>query len=198
MAMEPMPTTPGESYLEWGAVLGGAAVAVAITVTLSQFGAAVGLGLGAPVLEGGGASWQVLVAGLWLVLVAFASAAGGGYLAGRMRSRFGDAEPSEVEFRDGAHGLVVWGVATLASLGALAAIAALTGAAGAAAFDRADLSDAGLRFADNIGAIYAFATAAAAALSAGAAWQAAKVGGEHRDQGISVDAAAPKFLRRKV
>ncbi|MEQ9126001.1 MAG: hypothetical protein RIM80_25945, partial [Alphaproteobacteria bacterium] len=92
-----MATTPGESYLEWGAVLGGAAVAVAITVTLSQFGAAVGLGLGAPVLEGGGASWQVLVAGLWLVLVAFASAAGGGYLAGRMRSRFGDAEPSEVE-----------------------------------------------------------------------------------------------------
>ena len=63
MAVEPLPPTPGESYLEWGAVLGGAAVAVAISVTLTQFGAAAGLGLGAPVLESGGASWQVLVAG---------------------------------------------------------------------------------------------------------------------------------------
>ncbi len=48
----------------------------------------------------------------------------GGYLAGRMRRTVGDATPHEVEVRDGAHGLVVWGLGVL--------IAAVLGASGVA------------------------------------------------------------------
>lgn len=202
MAIEPAPPphVAGESYLEWGAVLGGAAVATAISVVLTQFGAAAGLGLGEPTLAAGGASWQVLAAGLWVVLIALASAVAGGYIAGRMRSRFGDASAEEVEFRDGAHGLVVWAVSTLGvglALALASALAAIGGAVAAPMAASVELSDEVARFTSNISAIFAFAAAAGAALSAAGAWQAAKVGGEHRDKGISVDVVTPRPFRRK-
>jgi len=89
----------GQSYLEWGAVWGGSVIAIATSTVLGQFGGTAGLALGDPVLANGEPSWQVVVASLWLFLTALASSAGGGYIAGRMRSRWGDAAKSEVEFR---------------------------------------------------------------------------------------------------
>ena len=83
----PVPAS-GESYLAWSSVMGGSVVAIAISAFLIQFGAAVGLSAGEPLLENGTASWNVVVAGLWVVWVALASAAAGGYIAGRMRSRW--------------------------------------------------------------------------------------------------------------
>ena len=190
---------PGSSYLEWGAILGGAMVAGAISVVFLQFGAGVGLAVGAPTLEDGGVSWNVLVAGLWVAVVALASSSAGGYLAGRMRSRWGDATEAEVEFRDGVHGLVVWGVATLA-VGILMALLALVSAIGAGAVggsgeaeDTADL----VRITANVSTIFNFATAAGAALGAAAAWLGATFGGQHRDEGLSVHEVVPKIFRRK-
>jgi hypothetical protein len=52
----------------------------------------------------------VLLSGLWLLLVALGSFALGGYIAGRVRSSWKTSE-DEVEFRDGAHGLLVWALA---------------------------------------------------------------------------------------
>lgn len=65
----------GGSYLEWKAILGGAAVAAAVSIVLLQFGSGIGLALGDPFLADGRASWNVVVAALWLTLVAVASAA---------------------------------------------------------------------------------------------------------------------------
>ena len=198
-----MASAPGASYIDWGAVTGGLFVAWAISVVLFPFGAGVGLALGAPTLADGAASWNVLVAGLWVVLVSVAGAAAGGYVAGRMRTRHGDATADEVEVRDGIQGLVVWGGATVgvALAGALASL--LTSLAAALAADPAapaapEASDAVLKLATNGSIIFGFATAAGAALAAAAAWFAATAGGDHRDKGLSVHGAVPALFRRKA
>jgi hypothetical protein len=197
-----------QSYLSWSAVMGGAVVAVAISMVLIPFGAAVGLSAGEPVLSNGTASWNVVVAGLWIVWVALTSAAAGGYIAGRMRTRWSDVPgygtesdvAHEVEFRDGAHGLVVWAVASLAAggtgilLSAIPAIGAMADPAGSTT----EVPAAVQRIMANASIVLAFSAAAAAAIAAGAAWFAAKLGGEHRDQGIDVNSLVPFFRRRRI
>lgn len=114
------------SYVDWPAIFAGAAVAAAISLVLLTFGTALGLSL-TSAREGQSASlfWIAVIAGLWLLWVQVSASFAGGYLAGRMRRRHGDASESESDIRDGSHGLVVWAVATL-----LAAILAYSGAMG--------------------------------------------------------------------
>lgn len=186
----------GQSYLEWGAVWGGSVVAVATSTVLGQFGTTGGLALGDPMLANGEPSWQVLVASLWLFLMALASSAGGGYIAGRMRSRWNDASKNEVEFRDGVHGLSVWAVSTIA-VAAFAAVGAALAAIGVEAETAAaDLPANVVEYTQTITLVYGFATAAASALGAGAAWWFASLGGSHRDEGTDVNLLTPGFLRR--
>lgn len=187
---------PGAAYLEWGAVFGGAIIAIAISVVLLQFGAGVGLAVGDPVLENGSPSWNVLVAGMWVILVALTSASAGGYIAGRMRSRRGDAIEAEVEFRDGTHGLAVWATSTVVVSLAAGAIA-LVSAIGTDPVPVAT-TDEILRIAGNISIIFTFATAAGAFLGAAAGWYSAVIGGQHRDQGLSVHEIVPRAFRRRV
>ncbi|MGD1876680.1 MAG: hypothetical protein ACFB13_04175 [Kiloniellaceae bacterium] len=186
---------------------GGLAVAWAISVVLLQFGATAGLALGAPTLADGATSWNVLAAGLWVVLVSIASASAGGYLAGRMRARHGDGTENEVEVRDGVHGLVVWAGATV-GVALVTALAGLLASAAAGSLPNpmpnalnnpaTGLSDDVLRLADNGSLIFGFATAAGAALAAAAAWFAATTGGQHRDEGLSVHRVVPALFRRKA
>jgi len=109
-------------YIAWGAVIAGAIAASALTFVLITFGAAIGLAIASP-----SATWRdtsvalALLSGLWLLLTAVASFALGGYLAGRLRTTWDTATAEEVEFRDGIHGLVMWGLAVL--IGALLALA---------------------------------------------------------------------------
>ena len=185
----------GQSYLEWGAVWGGSVIAIATSTVLGQFGGTAGLALGDPVLANGEPSWQVVVASLWLFLTALASSAGGGYIAGRMRSRWGDAAKSEVEFRDGVHGLSVWAVSTVA----VAAVAALAAALAGIGVNTATVEEIPANVAEytqTLTVVYGFAAGAAAALGAGAAWWFASLGGSHRDEGTDVNLLTPRFLRR--
>lgn len=186
------------SYLEWGPVFGGAAVALAITMLLTQFGAGIGLTAAADAtLEGGGASWNPLIAGLWLVLVALASASAGGYLAGRMRTRAYDATEDEVEFRDGVHGLVVWAVSGVVAMAAVSIATALAGIAASADANTAETAAEVLANAAAAGVVFNFASAAGAALAAAAAWFAATSGGSHRDEGTAIHGVVPPYLRER-
>ena len=197
---EPTTTRPAAAevgYVDWSAILGGVALAGAITLVLGQFGAATGLASAEPFRGEDVASWQVLVAGLWAILAAVASASAGAYVAGRMRARVYDAKPEEVEFRDGVHGLIVWAAATVVLALILGVLAAMSVDIDSLDMTAPELSDVGMRIAGNVSTIFAFATAAGAALAAGAAYFAAKTGGEHRDDGISVDVMTPKLLRRR-
>src|SRR6188472_3713908 len=101
------------SYLDWSAIVAGAVVATAISLVLFTFGAALGLGMVSPEEGSVPGRWFAIAAGLWFVCVVVIANIAGGYLAGRMRRRTGDATPDESDTRDGANGLTVWAVATL-------------------------------------------------------------------------------------
>ena len=119
----------GHSAISWSAILAGAAAALAASVVLLALAAGFGLKLAAP--------WPVTGAtfdgfnptlGAILVVIQVLSAALGGYLAGRLRTKWVNVHSHEVHFRDTAHGLLVWAVSTVAGVGL--AVTALAPAAG--------------------------------------------------------------------
>jgi hypothetical protein len=59
--------------------------------------------------------------GIYLVIVGVMSSAVGGYLAGRLRTKWSGIHTNEVFFRDTAHGFLAWGFATLLSATILSA-----------------------------------------------------------------------------
>lgn len=119
------------SYVDWPAIFAGAVLATTISFVLLTFGSAIGLSM-TSAYEGESASlfWFAVVAGLWLLWVQVSASIAGGYLTGRMRRRHGDATEYESDVRDGSHGLVMWGLATLVA--ALIAYSGLMGAANVA------------------------------------------------------------------
>ena len=122
------------SYLHWSTIFAGAILAAAVSFVLISFGSGIGLAVASP-----SSSWRdtssvlALLAGLWLLLTSLASFGLGGYLAGHLRESWSAAPPDAVEFRDGIHGLLVWGLAIL--MGALLTLSASRTIAG-----RADLT----------------------------------------------------------
>jgi hypothetical protein len=114
--------SPEPVYLSWSPVVAGAFAASALSFVLLTFGTSIGLGVASP-----SATWRdtsatlAVLAGLWLLLTAIASFGLGGYMAGRLRVPWRSATPEEVDFRDGVHGLLVWGLAII--LAALLAFA---------------------------------------------------------------------------
>ena len=144
------------------------------------------------------ASWGVLVAGLWLAVTALSASTAGGYLAGRMRMPLAAADPNEREFRDGVHGLTVWAVSTVLAL-LVASLLAISASAGVTAASAAvtEIPENVARYARNGSVIIAFATAAAAALGAAAAWFSAEMGGKHRDDNINIGELVPAFMRKR-
>ena len=114
--MAAMETTSGSGsrYIEWGPIFAGAVGAAALSFLLLTFGGAIGLSLTSPWPDTGARLWVVALAVMWwAVIVQIGSFAAGGYLAGRMRSRWGTATSTESEFRDSAHGFMVWAVGVL-------------------------------------------------------------------------------------
>jgi hypothetical protein len=118
-------------YVDWGAILAGTALAVALSFVLLTFGSAIGLSI-ASFEPGEGVSlrWMAIASGIWFLWVAITSFAAGGYLAGRMRRPAAGAGIDESEARDGAHGLVVWAMGAL--VGAILAATGVSGVVGAA------------------------------------------------------------------
>lgn len=101
-------------YLEWGPVIAGAVAAASISFLLLTFGSAIGLSLTSPWPNSGARLWVVALAvAWWAVAVQIGAFAAGGYLAGRMRSRWGESTTEEGQFRDSAHGFMVWAVGVL-------------------------------------------------------------------------------------
>jgi hypothetical protein len=128
MSMTEVPVETGfVRYVQWGPIVAGAIVAAALASVLHAFAAAIGISVSSTAPTWRDASFAlVFLTGLYLVLVALAAYALGGYIAGRLRERLATANADEVEFRDGCHGLAVWALATL--LTAIVAFAATSAA----------------------------------------------------------------------
>lgn len=117
------------SGVSWGAVLGGAVAAAALSLILLMLGAGLGLSSVSPW------SYNAKVMGIstiaWLAFTQLAASGIGGYIAGRLRTRWLNVHDNEVYFRDTAHGMLAWAVASLLTAGLLtsAATSVLGGAA---------------------------------------------------------------------
>jgi hypothetical protein len=72
-----------------------------------------------------------ITAAIWLVVVQWLSSAIGGYLTGRLRTKWVEVHSDEVFFRDTAHGFLSWALATVFVAGFLAS--SLTSLASASA-----------------------------------------------------------------
>lgn len=83
-------------------------------------GAGAGLSTASP-WSGSGASSRAFTIGaaVWLIVVQWLSAAPGGYVTGRLRTKWVGVHTDEVFFRDTAHGLIAWCVAAVVSVGLL-------------------------------------------------------------------------------
>ncbi len=128
LSQSPMPRAfaPGDavhadglsSGVTWSAVFAGAAAAAALSFVLLILG--LGLGLSAV------SAWRYNEVPLgkstilWLTFMQLASAGVGGYLAGRLRVKWAAVHSDEVYFRDTAHGMLAWAIATLLTAGLMA------------------------------------------------------------------------------
>jgi hypothetical protein len=137
-------TFDADSAVSWKAILAGAAGSIAISMILVAFGIGVGFTVVSPWNgQGVSATTFTVAAGVYLFVVAMLSSTVGGYIAGRLRSRWQTVNEHERYFRDSAHGFVVWAVATIITaavlggatsslIGGAASVAAPAAAAGAA------------------------------------------------------------------
>jgi hypothetical protein len=85
-----------------------------MTAILGALGSGLGFALASPWSAGGLPAAFTIGAGIWLIVVQWGASGVGGYLTGRLRTRWHATHPHEVFFRDTAHGLLAWCVATLA------------------------------------------------------------------------------------
>jgi|SRR5580692_599458 hypothetical protein len=105
---------PGKSAASWPAIIAGAFVATSVSLILLALGS--GLGITSILTSADhriSGTAIVATAAIWLIVTQWISAGLGGYIAGRLRTRWLGTHRHEVFFRDTAHGLVTWAVATV-------------------------------------------------------------------------------------
>lgn len=119
----------------WGAIVGGAVVATAVSLVLMLLGSGLGMTVVSPWDYAGVTATTFAVStAIWLIVTQWISAGIGGYIAGRLRARWTNIPADEVFFRDTAHGFIAWALATLIVATVLAStMAAITGTATQAA-----------------------------------------------------------------
>lgn len=151
VASPAVPAATRAPSVNWGAVLAGAVAATALTFVLMLLGSGLGLTIVSPwANESASLATFAVSTAIWLVIVQWLSSGTGGYLSGRLRPRRAGDTHDETFFRDSAHGLVTWALATLL-------VVMLIGGALSGAFGT------GMRAASNV------ASGAALGASAGAA-----------------------------
>jgi hypothetical protein len=109
---------PSVAGVSWAAVTAGAIVSCALTLVLIAFGIGLGLSVVSPWAGSGVSATSFKIGtGLYLIVIAMLSSSIGGYIAGRLRSRWVGVHTDEVYFRDTAHGFIAWAFASV--LGAI-------------------------------------------------------------------------------
>jgi len=124
------------SAVSWPAIFAGAFVAAAFSLVLVALGSGFGLASVSPWPDtGASATTFTVMTAIWLIVVQWLASGLGGYVAGRMRTKWANTHTHEVFFRDTAHGLITWAVGTILVAGFLASAvgSAISGGVHAAA-----------------------------------------------------------------
>jgi hypothetical protein len=172
-------TESSVSAVSWAAILAGAVAAIALAVVLASLGTGLGLTtVSAWPNAGATATTFTIGAGIGLIVIQWLSSALGGFVTGRLRTKWTGLHTHEVFFRDTAHGFLSWALATIVGTALLAGLAS-------------SVVSGGVR---------------AASTAAGGAAQAAMSGGssyavdslfrpDHIDAGVSAQDAAAQTTR---
>lgn len=159
------PVESSSSAVSWSAIIAGAVSAAALTVVLMFLGSGLGLTMVSPWdNRGAGITAFAVSAAIWMIVVQWLSSALGGYMTGRLRARWVGVHTDETFFRDTAHGLLAWALATLIvvcmatssltsavgtgvqAASSVASGAAMGAAAGTASDTNEDSSNAGMSY----------------------------------------------------
>jgi hypothetical protein len=133
------------SAVSWGAVIGGAFAAATLTVVLVALGTGFGLASVSPwPYAGASATSFKLMTAIWLIVVQWLSSGFGGYLTGRLRTKWVGVHTHEIFFRDSANGFLAWAAATIIVAAVLSSgISSLVGGAAQGATQAAGSGMAG-------------------------------------------------------
>jgi hypothetical protein len=114
------PATGAESRfsgVSWGAIVAGGVAAAAMAIILMTLGTGLGLMSVSPWPDEGASAKAVGIGVIvWSIIIEIAAFGLGGYLAGRLRTKWVNLHGDEVYFRDTAHGFVTWALGTLLSI----------------------------------------------------------------------------------
>lgn len=166
--------------VSWGAIFAGAAAACAMSLVLLILGMGLGLAVVSPFSGRGASGTTVGVSAiLWITFTQLAASAIGGYLAGRLRTKWRDTQTDEIFFRDTAHGFLAWAIATIVTA------ATLTSTVGAILGTGAEAAGS---------AVSGVASTAATAVSAGAASAGAAKASAPNKQGQTADESGNYFV----
>jgi hypothetical protein len=102
--------------ISWSAIIAGSAVTIASSIVLTLLGVGLGFAFTPPSPDMHSAIGLSVAAIIWMIVVQWLSSALGGFLAGRLRLKWPGLHTHEVFFRDTAHGLLTWTLATLVML----------------------------------------------------------------------------------
>ncbi|WP_341865754.1 hypothetical protein [Achromobacter insolitus] len=102
--------------MSWAAVIAGAVIAAALSLALFAGGTGLGF-LSISPWSGEGATAPAIGIGLivWMLATQIVAYGIGGYVAGRLRTKWVDVHSDEVYFRDTAHGFLVWALSAVVS-----------------------------------------------------------------------------------
>lgn len=127
-------TAGSVSAVSWAAIIAGGVTAVAVTLILLSLGGGIGLTTISPWGNRGvSAASFGIGAAIWLIVVQWISAGFGGYIAGRLRTKWVGIHTDEVFFRDTAHGFLAWALATVIGAAFLASVTLAAAGGGARA-----------------------------------------------------------------
>jgi hypothetical protein len=114
------------SGVSWAAIIAGAVAAAAMALILMTLGAGLGFLSVSPYDDPEAALAAAGIGAIiWSVVVHVASFGLGGFLAGRLRTKWANIHGDEVYFRDTAHGFVSWAVAMLISTAMMICLAGM-------------------------------------------------------------------------
>ena len=117
------------SAVSWPAIIAGAFVAISIALLLATLGTGLGLASLSPWPNSGASATTFGIStGIGLIVVNWIASASGGYITGRLRTKWAGVHTHEVFFRDTAHGFLTWAVAT--AVGSLLLASAATAVIG--------------------------------------------------------------------
>ena len=124
MATPHTTTESARSAVSWGAIIAGAVVAAAVSLILLALAAGLGLASVSPWPSSGASlkTFSVMTA-VAIIVVQWLASAVGGYITGRLRTKWTGTHTHEVFFRDTAHGFIAWALSTVVVVGLLASAA---------------------------------------------------------------------------